>query len=243
MNYQYRYGTTTTQALQTLYKDGKILRFYKGIGPALIQGPLSRFGDTAANAFAMSLLESSDLTHDLPVAVKTIGASAAAASFRMLLTPIDTLKTTLQTQGKEGARILRARIAANGIPTLWYGAVASAAATFVGHYPWFATYNYLSEVLPQQSTTPRKLARQAVIGFSASVVSDNISNSLRVIKTYRQVNETPVSYVGAARAVIEKDGVGGLFGRGLKTRILTNGLQGIMFSVLWKLFQDLYDRK
>lgn len=73
MNYQYRYGTSTTDALKTLYKDGGLRRFYRGVGPALIQGPLSRFGDTAANAFAMSLLESNEATRDLPVAVKTIG--------------------------------------------------------------------------------------------------------------------------------------------------------------------------
>lgn len=46
---QYRYGTTTTQALRTLYKEGGIPRFYRGLLPALVQGPLSRFGDTAAN--------------------------------------------------------------------------------------------------------------------------------------------------------------------------------------------------
>jgi len=49
INYQYRYGTTTMVALRTLYKDGGIPRFYRGLLPALIQGPLSRFGDTAAN--------------------------------------------------------------------------------------------------------------------------------------------------------------------------------------------------
>ncbi|KAJ3189378.1 hypothetical protein HDU85_003007 [Gaertneriomyces sp. JEL0708] len=240
MNYQYRFGATTTEALRVLYKDGGIIRFYRGIGPALIQGPLSRFGDTATNSFALAFLESNPHTKELPMAVKTIGASAAAASFRMFLTPVDTLKTTLQTQGSQGLTILRARIAQHGVPTLWYGAVASAAATFVGHYPWFATYNYLNEKLPKQNETLKKLGRQAFIGFAASVVSDTISNSLRVIKTYRQVNETRVSYVGAAKAVIEKDGIAGLFGRGLKTRILTNGLQGIMFSVLWKMFQDIY---
>jgi len=36
------------------------------------------------------------------------------------------------------------------------------------------------------------------------------------------------------------DGLKGLFGRGLKTRIIANGLQGLLFSVLWKLFLDLY---
>jgi hypothetical protein len=44
----------------------------------------------------------------------------------------------------------------------------------------------------------------------------------------------------AARAVVAADGLKGLFGRGLKTRIIANGLQGLLFSVLWKLFLDLY---
>jgi hypothetical protein len=86
----------------------------------------------------------------------------------------------------------------------------------------------------------QELCRRAFIGFAASVVSDTVSNSLRVIKTYRQVNETRIGYAAAARAVIAVDGLAGLFGRGLKTRILANGLQGLMFSVLWRFFQDLY---
>jgi hypothetical protein len=104
---------------------------------------------------------------------------------------------------------------------------------------WFGTYNYLEATLPMAHTLFQKLARRALIGFVASVVSDTISNSLRVIKTYRQVNETRIGYMDAARAVIAIDGVQGLFGRGLKTRILANGLQGLMFSILWRFFLDL----
>ena len=43
----------------------------------------------------------------------------------------------------------------------------------------------------------------------------------------------------AARLVVLQDGISGLFGRGLKTRILANGMRGILFSILWKLFLDL----
>lgn len=57
----------------------------------------------------------------------------------MVLTPIDTLKTTLQVQGARGTALLRQRTRTNGIGSLWWGALATAAATFVGHYPWFAT--------------------------------------------------------------------------------------------------------
>jgi len=126
---------------------------------------------------------------------------------------------------------------------MWYGALATAAATFVGHYPWFGTYNYLDSVLPPGTTFALTLLRRAFIGFVASVVSDSVSNSLRVIKTYRQVNETRIGYFDAAKAVVQVDGVKGLLGRGLKTRILANGLQGVMFSVLWRLFLDIWNDK
>ena len=54
VNFQYRYGMSTIEALKHLYAEGGILRFYRGVGPALIQGPLSRFGDTASNAGRLS---------------------------------------------------------------------------------------------------------------------------------------------------------------------------------------------
>lgn len=45
---------------------------------------------------------------------------------------------------------------------------------------------------------------------------------------------------GIMQEVIAKDGLIGLFGRGLKTKILANGLQGLMFTVLWRLGQDYW---
>lgn len=64
---------------------------------------------------------------------------SSAAAFRMILTPVDTLKTTLQAQGAGGTALLRQRIKEHGVGTLWWGAFATAGATFAGHYPWFAT--------------------------------------------------------------------------------------------------------
>jgi hypothetical protein len=95
INYQYRYGTSTTQAFKKLYAEGGIPRFYRGLAPALVQGPLSRFGDTAANTGVLAALDAFELTENLPVAVKTIAASVGAGLFRILLMPIDTFKTTM----------------------------------------------------------------------------------------------------------------------------------------------------
>jgi len=238
MNYQYRYGTSTLTAIKTLYSQGGIPRFYKGVVPALFQGPLSRFGDTAANAGSLALLESYESTKDLPIAAKTAVASTTAALFRILLVPIDTVKTIMQVEGSNGIPALKAKFKTNGIPVFYYGALASAAATFVGHFPWFFTFNSLNAYIPRRKTKIENHARNAMIGFCASVVSDTSSNSVRVIKTTKQTATTVISYPVAVKEIIAKDGVFGLFFRGLGTRLLTNGLQGMLFTVAWRGLAD-----
>jgi hypothetical protein len=144
---------------------------------------------------------------------------------------------------------------------LFKGALAAAAATAVGHFPWFLTYNFLNEQLPEISASDDlllSLARSAFLGFSASCVSDICSNSLRVIKTTKQTAQlvmqdpnnddsgdkssskkkaTP-SYGEIVKEILEKDGYQGLFGRGLQTRLIANSIQGAAFSVLWRYFQQ-----
>lgn len=242
MNYQYRNGGTTTHALKTLYAEGGVLRFYRGYTPALLQGPLSRFGDTAANVGCLAFMDANESTKTLPTLVKTLAASLSAAAFRIFLMPIDTVKTTMQVQGKNGLTNLSAKMAKGGPFVLYHGALGAWAATFAGHYPWFATYNMLNEHMPKDdSTKVKKYGRNAFMGFWASVVSDTTSNSLRVIKTVRQTSEIPVGYMEAAKNIIATDGLVGLFGRGLKTRIIANGTQGMMFAVAWKILMEKWD--
>ena len=83
-----------------------------------MQAPLARFGDTAANAGTLALLDDMEATRTLPVALKTGArgrhvtscqardadapvcapagaASVAAGGFRILLMPIDACKVRL----------------------------------------------------------------------------------------------------------------------------------------------------
>jgi hypothetical protein len=242
MNYQYRYGTSTMDALKSLYKEGGIVRFYRGVGPALVQGPVSRFGDTAANAGVLALFESSESLKGTPAMIQTVFGSATAASMRVLLVPVDTVKTIMQVEGTKGLPKLREKYRAGGIPVFYHGSVATMMATFVGHYPWFTVYNTLQASLPQYDEKPKKLARNAVIGFVASLSSDTVSNSLRVVKTYRQTHDT-MPYKEIVENIIKEDGYVGLFGRGLKTRLLANGMQGLMFSVLYKIFEEQFTKR
>ncbi len=237
MNYQYRHGTSTSEALATLYRQGGVRRFYRGVGPALIQGPLSRFGDTAANAGVLAALDAHPVGKQLPIFARTLCASSVAGLWRIALMPVDTVKTIMQVEGSNGLPMLQAKYAKTGVRVFYQGALAASTATFVGHYPWFFMYNLLSESLPEQPTTFANLGRNATIGFCSSFVSDVCSNSIRVIKTTKQSSAANVSYAGAAQMVVAQDGISGLFLRGLKTRILANGVQGILFTVAFKGLQ------
>lgn len=237
VNYQYRNGTTFPVALRSLYADGGIPRFYRGVLPALVQGPMSRFGDTAANTGVLTLLNSMDQTKDLSIGVKTVAASASAAMFRIFLMPVDTVKTTMQVTGSFSNVVKK--IKSSGPTVLYHGSLASASATFVGHYPWFFTYNFLSEKIPKQDTGLGELGRRAILGFCSSAVSDTCSNSIRVVKVYKQSSTEAISYPQVVKNVIEESGLRGLFFRGLETKILANGMQGILFSILWKHLEEV----
>lgn len=260
MNYQYRYGGNLGSSLQTLWKEGGISRLYQGLPFALVQGPLTRFGDTAANVGILALLETIPETRDLPLPLKTACGSISAGLWRILLMPLDASKTSMQVEGADGLGKLWGLVKEEGPAPLYYGALAQASATAAGHWPWFLTYNYVDQTLPMVSSSDDlflSLVRSAFLGFCASCVSDVVSNSLRVVKTTKQTarlgkaeddpndekphDETPwkePSYAEIVAKIIEKDGVGGLLFRGLQTRLLTNSIQGALFSVVWKYLQQ-----
>jgi hypothetical protein len=156
--------------------------------------------------------------------------------------PIDCLKTTMQVEGSKGLGLLGAKIKTGGPFVLWHGAMGVVTATFVGHYPWFFTRNQLQEILPKydrKTETLNYLGVAAVIGFCASAVSDTCSNSIRVLKTTKQTAEFPITYTQAFRQVVDKDGISGLMFRGLQTKIISNGFQGLLFNVLWRSISDM----
>jgi hypothetical protein len=244
MNYQYRYGTSTKAAMRTLYEQGGrglggLMRFYQGVSFAILQTPLSRFGDTAANTGVLELLALTSWGAALPIGMKTAMASAAGSLWRIGITPLDTLKTTMQVEGKEAKDLLMAKVKREGFTVLYQGGLANALASFVGSYPWFLTFNFAMAHLPAPppGVLLYKLLRTAVAGVAASCVSDCVSNVIRVLKTTRQTSATTIGYREAAKQIIDKEGLKGLFGRGLGTRLMTNAIQAAMFTVVWKFFE------
>ena len=130
MNVQYARGGTLGEALSALWREGGVRRLYQGVELALLQAPLARFGDTAANAGVLAALAVT--APDLPVSVTTAVASTAGACWRLLITPLDAVKTARQVRGAEATELLARKVEARGVLALYDGALAAAAASWIG---------------------------------------------------------------------------------------------------------------
>jgi Mitochondrial carrier protein len=92
---------------------------------------------------------------------------------------------------------------------------------------------------------PSNLIRNAGIGVVASIVADTSVNAIRVIKTTKQSlgSRTSATYIETIRIILAADGWKGLFCRGLRTRIIGNALQSILFTVLWRWLAEHWNKQ
>lgn len=235
--FQYRSGVTMTDAFRTLYAQGGLPRFYSGMIPTVLHVTLCRFGDTTANVLALSHTPTTLTTN---IFTKTFLGSLLAASWRVLLLPLETIRSNLQVKGQiSGKLTLLNRINNVGIfKALYSGGSASFTAGLLGHFPFFCTVNVLSErvvdPLDDHGSVWKRVGRNGGMGFLAAMCSDVVTNGFKIIATNKQTSKSNVSYYETARKIIKRDGALALVTRGLKTRLLGNGLQGAFFVLLWK---------
>jgi hypothetical protein len=251
INYQYRYGVSFEQAVRSLYQEGGLLRFYRGMAYALVQNPLAKFGAIAANEGALMVISQlTGIENASPVLASLLG-TVFSVTWRLLLMPLETCKTILQVDGAAGMTNMWKHILHGNFGVLYEGSAATMLATVTSHYPWFFVYNYLDEMISKPHDTKGVVIRSAIIGFLSSAVSDTVSNCLRVIKTVKQTMAASghttasgtLSYWDVVSHVYEESGWQGLVGRGLATRIVANGIQSVVFTVLWKLLPLYFARQ
>lgn len=236
LNYQYTNGISTSNALKTLYKQGGVRRFYRGYLPALVLASSARFTDTVANVGVLEMTKNTSL----PLYTKTAMSSIIAGCSRSLLMPIDVIKTNYQVKGEKGFEIVKSNVKRNGPRVLWNGTVAQCSATVVGHFPWFFTYNYLNQQFPVRKSLHEELIKQGAIGFCSSFASDIFINGFKVLKTTKQTTRPDATYKTIVTDILKKEGFLGIY-RGFKTKLILNGINGMMFSVCWKLIRDKYN--
>ena len=115
VNYQYKNGGTLVSSVKTLYNDGGLRRFYRGYPVAMLQAPLSRFGDIASYSMVSQYSEVNNLSLPVQTALGTVCSSL----WRFNLMPIDTLKTMMQVHGKDGINSVKHKYTTHGVRSLY----------------------------------------------------------------------------------------------------------------------------
>jgi len=97
--------------------------------------------------------------------ISNLSSKAQKVSISLLDSSLSSHKHK-QVQGPKGWTQIKTRLQEEGVSSLYQGAVIQAVATFVGHWPFFVTFNYLSSVIPlppADAVFPR-LGRNAFLG-------------------------------------------------------------------------------
>lgn len=229
-NYQYVHGTNILQSCSILYKKGGIPRFYRGLFPSLLITPITRFGDISTNTFCLNYFG-----NEHPIWQTTMISSILAGSWRIFILPIENWKTSKQVYGKDGYKILKKSVKKNGITELYKGGLSYFGYSVVGTYGWFTTFNLTKKYFPikKNDTFSDIIIKSTGYGVSASIVSDIMSNSLRIIKTVKQTEGKKDSYNKIVKNIIKKEGNLGILKRGLFTSLIGNSIQASLFSIIF----------
>ena len=224
-NYQYRYGTNLINTFKILYKEGGILRFYKGYIPSLFVASSCKFADLNSYYYTKD--------NNFNEIEKLLCISSVSSITRFTVLPIDTLDVFLQVEGNKGVNTLYNKTKEHGIKVLYYGASPWLLNNFIGTFSWFGVHNFLNTKYKNDFNNYFNI-KHGIIGLTASITTDILTNPLRILKIYKQSNEQNISYKTTINTIIKEKGISELVLRGLKTRLLIHGIQSVIFNVLWK---------
>lgn len=251
--HQCRYNLPMAQTFSMLYREGGIRRFYCGSHWSLVLKSLGRVGSIASRGSIIYSSENFNMTLSKQ-SILLIGATTQALC-RVVWNPVEVFLTMSQTEGRAGADMLRYKVKRHGYRSLFHGGRAAFAQSITAHYPWLLTYQMVSTSLPAPKSRLESILHSTIVGFSSAVVADILSNPFRYVKQddiqhmwlilcYRimlyvqQSHHEQISYPRVFNLIqnrSRKSVVFELFCRGLPARFLLHGIQGTIFSIIYKL--------
>eukprot|EP00438_Fugacium_kawagutii_P022691 Skav203960 [mRNA] locus=scaffold94:44858:48150:- [translate_table: standard] len=116
------------------------------------------------------------LLPQVPVSLATFMGSLSSAAWRIVITPVDTCKTILQTDGAKGWAMLKDKIQKGGPLILWAGWEGNYMANVVGNYPWFATMNVLQKHVAKRHGNSGRVQGSRGSGVEGAVGSGVATN-------------------------------------------------------------------
>ena len=223
---QYKYGTGFSETFKSLYGNGNMIRLYRGFFPAVIDNSLCRFGDAYIYCY---------INKHYPEELyfkKSCLMSLYTIPHKFLLTPLDTISVNYHVYGDKGKSVLKNIIRTHGIKGLYVGGSQIIFLNFFSNYIWFYSFLYLEEVTKNYRNNSHFI--NGLNGFIPTLISDIFTNPFRMIKTYKQTSGGLSYSECISELFIHSSGITNILFRGLNSRIISHGIQGGIYVMLWK---------
>lgn len=217
--YQQRYGYGICKSIRELYKEGKILRFTRGIIPATIENSLTKTGDIFIYNYVKETYKNE------PVLKQSALIGFFSSAHKLFLTPLETLSVNYHVYGDK-ANYNNLSLYNGGTSILFLNMFSSTI--------WFSFFLFFEDKTKYYENT------SIVNGFNgaaSSVCTTLILNPIQVLKTYRQTRN--ISYLGCLKEMVKKTSVFNTLYRGISSRLLIKALESSLFVMLWKKFESI----
>tara|TARA_B110001469_G_scaffold125273_1_gene140387 strand:+ start:5622 stop:6386 length:765 start_codon:yes stop_codon:yes gene_type:complete len=223
---QYVHGTPIYKTFKNLYNNNDPLRFYRGVIPTITKAIIGRNSDILFHKFYS---EKFNFNKEQNALISGLTSSIVKVSF----IPLDTISNLYQVQGKKAKDIIKKQYK-NENYFFYRGTMAYMILSGVGSSAWLYTYSYLNNIELHKN----KNINNALIGVSASIMSDIVVNPIRILKTYKQSSSDYISYKEIIKKITlsDKNFIKSYF-RGYGLRMGLNAFNSGMFMVLWKQFE------
>ncbi len=180
---------------------------------------------------------------DLPEILQVLLHGAVSKAVCILLAePLATLNTFLNVQGVKHLHLLRSKIRTGGLRILWDGAGLLTIGGALGHYLYSPLFSGINSRLPRvdQASHPlRCIARDFLVHFLASVVSDAASHPAKVVATMKRASLVPIGTMGAIRGTTADGGFRALLLSGFSTVVALKLADGAMSFGLYAIHHRL----
>ena len=226
IKYQYVYNTSLHYTFLKLYRDSDRFRLYRGFIPTCSKVGLGKIGEAGLISYFKPEVSKNNIFE------QSIYASFLTSIWKMSLMPLDMLSNSYQVNGIQSSQIVRNKIQKYGYSVLWNGTTIYFGIAQMNYFLWIYTYNNLNLKLPSHIYPDFK---NALIGFSASFVSDLVVNPFRIIKTYKQSQVDEKSYPELIKRVFLEEK---RFLTGFNSKMLFNCVNSAIYLVIWKRLEN-----
>lgn len=229
---QYIYNKSISNTFKDLLFNKDKLRIYRGIIPNISKSTIGRVSDLSLYSIIDKNLENNSII------TNSFTSSSISTLLKTIIMPLDVYGNIYQVHGKDGKQIIKNNLNSNklnNIKFLYRGTLAYGLLSYLSTSLWLSSYNILDTKIEKYNNEKQNICRNALIGFSANILSDILVNPIRIIKTYKQSHKNNITYFKIIKNIKNNPLIN--YGtRGLLLRIFMNSLNNSIFIVLWKLF-------